>query len=99
MPREQGPVVTSWTEPRQTVRVTPRRIALCTCTLLHDLDVEAPQVVEDLEGRGHEAVAIPWDSEVDWGRFDLVVVRSTWDYFTRLEDFLSWVDGVAEVSR
>jgi glutathione synthase/RimK-type ligase-like ATP-grasp enzyme len=79
--------------------VTVRRIALCTSTSTHDLDGEAPQVVDDLRSRGHDAVAIPWDSPVDWAAFDLVVVRSTWDYFDRLEEFLAWVDDVAQRTR
>lgn len=26
------------------------------------------------------AVGVPWDADVDWASYDLVVVRSTWDY-------------------
>jgi glutathione synthase/RimK-type ligase-like ATP-grasp enzyme len=83
----------------QTVPVTSRRIALCTSTPTHDHDAEAPQVVAELRNRGCDAVALPWDSPVDWSGFDLVVVRSTWDYFDRLAEFLAWVDRVADVSR
>jgi hypothetical protein len=36
-----------------------------------------------------------WDDpEVDWDAFDLVVVRSTWDYTRRLEDFRRWARSV-----
>ena len=31
-------------------------------------------------------------------RFDLVVVRSTWDYFARREEFLAWAERVAAVT-
>jgi glutathione synthase/RimK-type ligase-like ATP-grasp enzyme len=79
--------------------VNARRIALCTSTLTHDFDDEAPQVVAELNRRGHEAIAVPWDSAQEWGEFDLVVIRSTWDYFDRLQEFLAWVDGVAAVTR
>ena len=40
-----------------------------------------------------------WDSDVDWSGYDLVVIRSTWDYFERLEEFLAWVDRVDVQSR
>ena len=79
--------------------MTDRRIALCTSTLTHDYDDEAPQVAAELGRRGHDAVAVPWDSAQKWGALDLLVIRSTWDYFDRLEEFLAWVDSVAAVTR
>jgi hypothetical protein len=36
---------------------------------------------------------------VDWGAFDLVVVRSVWDYVPRREQFLAWAERVASVTR
>lgn len=39
-----------------------------------------------------------WDDPaVDWARFDLVVVRSTWDYAERWREFLRWADGVPRI--
>jgi hypothetical protein len=36
-----------------------------------------------------------WDDpDVDWSAYELVVVRSTWDYVDRPEQFLAWVDSV-----
>jgi hypothetical protein len=33
----------------------------------------------------------PWDdASVDWEAFDRVVIRSTWDYTGRVEEFLAW---------
>ena len=34
------------------------------------------------------------DPEVVWGDYDLVIVRSTWDYLERLDDFTAWLDRV-----
>ena len=37
---------------------------------------------------------VPWEaSHADWKRFDLVVLRSCWNYHRRLSDFRAWVDG------
>jgi glutathione synthase/RimK-type ligase-like ATP-grasp enzyme len=41
----------------------------------------------------------PWDAEVDWSRYDGVVVRSTWDYTERRDEFLRWVDTVSARTR
>jgi glutathione synthase/RimK-type ligase-like ATP-grasp enzyme len=41
-----------------------------------------------------------WDDpEVDWAGFDLVVVRSTWDYTARRDEFLAWAEAVESVTR
>jgi len=34
------------------------------------------------------------DGTVDWRRYDLVVLRSTWDYVTRRPEFLAWARSV-----
>ncbi len=42
----------------------------------------------------------PWsgiDPEVDWAAYDLVVVRTTWDYPNKIGAFLAWADRVAAV--
>jgi glutathione synthase/RimK-type ligase-like ATP-grasp enzyme len=47
-----------------------------------------------LEARGCEAQIEPWDGDADWDAFDLVVVRSTWDYTDRREEFVAWARRV-----
>ncbi|WP_067487668.1 ATP-grasp domain-containing protein [Actinomadura hibisca] len=48
-----------------------------------------------LAGLGVAAVPAIWDDpDIDWAAFDLVVVRSTWDYTDRRAEFLAWADGV-----
>ncbi|MCB0870218.1 MAG: hypothetical protein KDB52_05245 [Solirubrobacterales bacterium] len=48
-----------------------------------------------LAGRGIEVEFVAWDDpEADWESFDLAVIRSTWDYTGRLEEFLAWADRV-----
>ena len=34
---------------------------------------------------------------MDWSRFDLVVVRSTWDYPERRDQFLAWAESVPRI--
>jgi glutathione synthase/RimK-type ligase-like ATP-grasp enzyme len=35
-----------------------------------------------------------WDADVDWAAFDLVVLRSAWDYSERRDDFLRWATSL-----
>ncbi|MEP6856304.1 MAG: hypothetical protein ABJA33_12585, partial [Pedococcus sp.] len=79
--------------------MTTRRIALCTWSDPSYVDPEPPQIAEALRAEGFDVEVVVWHGAVDWASFDLVVIRSTWDYFDRLEEFLDWVDRVASVSR
>ncbi|WP_457252987.1 ATP-grasp domain-containing protein [Pedococcus sp. P5_B7] len=76
------------------------RIALCTWSDPSYVDPEPPAIADELRLLGHDADVVVWhDRGVDWGSFDLVVIRSTWDYFDRLDDYLQWADHVDSVSR
>ena len=79
--------------------MTTRRIALGTWSDPSYVDPEPPQIAGVLRDMGFEAEVVVWHDEVDWASFDLVVIRSTWDYFDRLEEFLDWADRVDSVSR
>lgn len=51
--------------------------------------------MQALAARGVEARPAVWDDgSVDWNEFDLVVVRSTWDYAERRGAFLAWAESV-----
>src|SRR5207253_9245605 len=53
-----------------------------------------------LRAAGLDARPVVWsDGDVEWREFDLVVIRSCWDYHLRSREFLSWIhrlerDGV-----
>jgi glutathione synthase/RimK-type ligase-like ATP-grasp enzyme len=72
------------------------RVALATCAALPDLDAEDAPLVPALRQAGIEGVPLVWnDSAVDWAAYDLVVVRTTWDYPNKIAAFLAWADRVA----
>jgi len=63
-------------------------------------DRDLPVLLSALEGVGVEAVAEYWDDpDVDWGSYDLVVIRSTWDYSWRAAEFVGWVERCGEVTQ
>lgn len=48
-----------------------------------------------LANRGISSRWVVWDDPfVDWSEAKLVAVRSTWDYDTRLADFLGWASSI-----
>ncbi|MFJ9658481.1 RimK family alpha-L-glutamate ligase [Streptomyces griseoflavus] len=78
------------------------RIALVTCApgpgISEDRDL--PVLVRALAAAGAEASAEVWDDDgVDWAGFDLVVIRSTWDYSWRAAEFTAWAERCGAVTR
>lgn len=51
---------------------------------VHDDELAAAE----LRRRGWRVEALPWPEAHDWSAFDLVVIRSTWDYHRRPQQFL-----------
>ncbi|MBN8867880.1 MAG: hypothetical protein J0H98_10030 [Solirubrobacterales bacterium] len=49
---------------------------------------------EVLASRGVEVEFVAWDAAIDWDSYQLAVIRSTWDYTSRLDEFLAWADSV-----
>jgi len=67
------------------------RVAVATCEALPESDVDFPAVQAALAARGVAAEPVVWsDPAADWAGYDLVVIRSTWDYIQRREEFLAW---------
>jgi glutathione synthase/RimK-type ligase-like ATP-grasp enzyme len=75
------------------------RIALATCRDAWRDDDDAGPTLDALAAAGAEPSLQVWDdASVDWAAFDLVVVRSTWDYVPRRAEFVAWTDRVATVT-
>jgi glutathione synthase/RimK-type ligase-like ATP-grasp enzyme len=69
------------------------RLAFATCAAKPGLTEDDALAGDALGARGAEVEAVPWDDRrADWASFDAVVVRSTWDYYLRLDEFSAWID-------
>ncbi|PUB32200.1 hypothetical protein C8K30_101722 [Promicromonospora sp. AC04] len=79
--------------------MTNARVALATCSQLPDLDTDDVPLIAALAGRGVTAEPAVWDDPaVDWQAYDLVLVRSTWDYSPRHDEFLAWARSLPKVA-
>jgi glutathione synthase/RimK-type ligase-like ATP-grasp enzyme len=77
------------------VRNESVRIALATYEELPELHWDEQPLKDALARRGVEAVPSVWsDPAVQWERFDLCVIRNTWDYTWRREEFLRWAESL-----
>jgi len=64
------------------------RIAFLTLENIDDFVIDDDLAVTELQRRGWYAAEIPWSVATDWNTYDLVLIRSTWDYASRSAEFL-----------
>lgn len=82
------------------VRARMKRIALVTARQARALDEDLPPLVAALASLGAAGEPAVWDDlAVRWQEYDLAVVRSTWDYVARRDEFVAWADRVAGLTR
>jgi glutathione synthase/RimK-type ligase-like ATP-grasp enzyme len=73
------------------------RIAVATCA--DEIDPDSDLLLGALAGLGLAGELCDWnDSDVNWEGYDLTVVRSTWDYASRRDEFLAWARGVSRLA-
>jgi glutathione synthase/RimK-type ligase-like ATP-grasp enzyme len=77
----------------------PRRVALATAAHLPDAGPDETLLRDALRARGVAVSIAVWDDPgVAWSDFDLVLIRTTWDYSARRDAFLRWIDAVESVA-
>jgi hypothetical protein len=70
-------------------------VALATCAAMPDGFAADRELKTALEAHGTSGEYMSWDDPgADWGVFDVVVVRSTFDYSRRRDEFLAWADAL-----
>ncbi len=75
------------------MRVMRNKIAFVTSSVKPDFASNDLHVVDSLKSAGAEVIPLPWDDDgVEWNAFDLVVLRSCWNYQLHPEKFQRWID-------
>jgi hypothetical protein len=60
------------------------------------LDPDDEPLVRALAARGISAAPVPWDAAgFDWSEPRIALLRSTWDYHLRRDEFLAWARATA----
>jgi glutathione synthase/RimK-type ligase-like ATP-grasp enzyme len=72
-------------------------IALATCAEWPEMTPESKMLMEEIRRLGVEVRPFVWDDpSVDWSLPEVCVIRETWDYHLKRDDFLSWAEQVAK---
>lgn len=73
------------------------RIGFVTYAGAPDLTEDDRLVIEPLRHLGWSVDPLVWDdSSVDWTRYPALVLRSTWDYHKKAEDFSGWLGRIED---
>jgi O-ureido-D-serine cyclo-ligase len=76
------------------------QIALVTARAARGLDEDLAPLEAALRAAGARPTIADWDDDaIDWTCFDLALLRSTWDYTSRLPEFLAWLSRAATQTR
>jgi O-ureido-D-serine cyclo-ligase len=75
-------------------------IALVSARAARAEDEDLPPLVAAFSAAGVEVEIADWDDpRIEWARFNVALLRSTWDYTQRLPEFLAWVASTATRTR
>lgn len=78
----------------------PPYIALVSTREALDRDDDLAPLQAALRAAGAAVAIACWDdAQADWARFDAALIRSTWDYTWRLDEYLRWIDHAAACTR
>ncbi len=72
------------------------RVAIASCKDLPDWELDDLSFFQTLTEYGVEYEILPWDSAVDWSQYEACLIRTTWDYQERFEEFTQWLDHVSK---
>jgi hypothetical protein len=72
------------------------RLRVATCTKLPEADEDEAPLLEALAARGVAARMASWDDPAEpWDEPVPTVIRSTWNYIHRLDEYLAWAARAA----
>jgi glutathione synthase/RimK-type ligase-like ATP-grasp enzyme len=70
-----------------------RPLAIATSADYPSIQPDDAHLAASLEHLGIQPIVCVWnDPDVDWSRFDAVLIRTIWDYFKHHAAFLDWLD-------
>jgi glutathione synthase/RimK-type ligase-like ATP-grasp enzyme len=74
-----------------------KRILCATSESIPNLTEDDRALIAPLAELGIEARPAVWsDAHVEWGAADAVLIRSSWDYHLRLQEFLQWIAALEQ---
>ena len=70
-------------------------LLIASCSNLPEWEVDDHVFHRALEARGVAYEVVPWDGAAAWRDATACLIRTTWDYQERRDQFLGWVENVS----
>ncbi|MDO5729326.1 MAG: hypothetical protein Q4P71_06855 [Actinomycetaceae bacterium] len=67
--------------------------------LAQNLDTDTLRLRDALNAAGVASDVLPWSQPAPWDRYDLLVLRSPWDYQDRINEFHEWLSSIESTTR
>jgi len=78
------------------VELDAKNLALVSASELSHPDSDLLPLVSALQQLNIKAEVVAWDDDIAWSAFDAAIIRSTWDYHRRREEFDHWLTRVSQ---
>lgn len=75
------------------------KIAFLSCDSLDGYVSDDELMVKTLLNAGHEIETVSWSEEKDWSVYEAVIVRTTWDYVKRSQEFLQKLKLISQATK
>ena len=76
--------------------ITMKKIALVTSRRWYRRVYEDLYLEKQLLTAGFSPTIVCWTDQITWESYDLVIIRSTWDYHLYYADFCRWLDDMKQ---
>ena len=71
------------------------RLAVITASTTTEMYNDGALLFPALEAAGVDARPVPWGTRIDKSDFDAALIRTTWDYIDRRDEFIAWATDTA----
>lgn len=77
-----------------------KKICFLTCQDQTGYVIDDKLAISEMEKSGeYQVESVAWDLEADWKKYDLVIIRTTWDYVQRAKEFVQKLKVIAGLTR
>ena len=77
----------------------PKKIVYLSCDNLDGYITDDHLTIPFLQSRGWHVETVSWAANKDWSVFDAAIIRTTWDYTQRLDEFLKTLKEISQQTR
>ncbi len=73
-------------------------LGIVTSEEITQLTAEDRLLVQAFQKQRVSATPVVWsDPEIDWNNFDVLIIRSCWDYHRRVGEFMNWIGNIEKL--